>query len=124
MEELARVRVMPELRKQAGELGDPPEDGVHTVPLESGETIHVRPAAFVDEEKGYDRAEVLDRLLKTDVAILAALAVLEGGEGPTAHKGEPDIELLYAAYDVRTAREARNDWSWRRQGFASAGSGC
>ena len=75
------------------------------MPLESGETIHVRPAAFVDEEKGYDRAEVLDRLLKTDVAILAALAVLEGGEGPTAHKGEPEIELLYAAYDLRTPRE-------------------
>ena len=105
MKELARVRVMPELRKQAGELGGPPEDGAHPVPLESGETIHVRPAAFVDEEKGYDRAEVLDRLLQTDVAILAALAVLEGGEGPTAHKGEPEIELLYAAYDLRTPRE-------------------
>ncbi len=76
---------------------------MHPVPLESGETIHVRPAAFVDEEKGYDRAEVLDRLLKTDVAILAALAVLEGGEGPTAHMGAPDIERLYAANDVRTA---------------------
>ncbi len=46
-------------------------------------------------------AEVLDRPLKTDVAILAALAVLEGGEGPTTTRGQPDKDLLRAAYNWR-----------------------
>lgn len=108
MEELARVGVMPELRRQAGRLGGPPEEDARPVPLESGEVIYIRPSAIVDV-KGYERAEVLDQLLRTDVAILAALAVLEGGEGPTTKKGDPDKEILYAVYDVRKAGRKEKD---------------
>jgi hypothetical protein len=114
MEELARMRLMPELRRQAGRLGGPPEEDARPVPLESGEIIYIRPAAIVDE-KGFERAEVLDHLLRTDVAILAALAVLEGGEGPTTDKGETPTGRSSTPGRLPRGREGEG-WGRPREG--------
>lgn len=91
---LKEVGMSPSPRKQAGELGGLPGRKVSTVKLPDEEVVQLRLAAYEDE-KGYDRAEVLDKPLKTDAAIGALLAVLEGGEGPTA-RGKPDTTRLNA----------------------------
>ncbi len=88
MRELARLGFTG--GKDSWPVDVPPEPGTVPVDAGGGQTVWIRSEAYVDED-GQLRAEVRDRPMRTDLAILGALAALEGGE--------PDPERLWADYE-------------------------
>ncbi|PLS82713.1 MAG: hypothetical protein CYG60_23770 [Actinobacteria bacterium] len=68
----------------------PPNPDTVALDVGGGQTVWFQPDAYPDAD-GYLRTEVRDRPARTDLALLGALAALEGGE--------PDPKLLRTHYE-------------------------
>jgi hypothetical protein len=68
----------------------PPEPGTVAVDAGDGQTVWIKPGAYRDDE-GHPRTEVREKPARTDLAIMGALAAMEGGE--------PDPQRLRTEYE-------------------------
>lgn len=107
LHELARVGFTG--GKDASLSDVPPVPGGVSVDVGGGRKVWIRPEAYRDEE-GYPQAEVRERYSRTDGAIWAMLAVLEGGEGVAREGGlERTLREDYeAGRPMRVADEPLN----------------
>lgn len=76
--------------KEGSSIDMPPEPDTAIVDVGGGQTIWIKPDAYRDED-GNLYAEVRERPMRTDLALLGVLATLEGGE--------PDPERLREYYE-------------------------
>jgi hypothetical protein len=84
--------------KERSPVDVPQEPGGVVEEASDGRRVWIRPDAYRDED-GHSRAEVRELYSRTDGAIWATLAVLEGGEGGTL-KGALDERRLREDYDA------------------------
>lgn len=91
----------------------PQESGAALVEASDGRKVWIRPGAYRDEE-GHLRTEVREHYSRTDGAIWAMLAVLEGGEGTAGERRlkralREDYEILHALRNSKEPAEPANE---------------